>query len=58
MINRFVLRGIGFSITAFLWDEFRANTFSDHPELEPKDFLAIFQFLKILSSGNVLKEVA
>lgn len=31
---------------------------SEHPELEPKDFQAIFHFLKILSSGNVLKEVA
>ena len=31
---------------------------SEHPELEQRDFLAIFQFLKILSSGNILKEVA
>jgi uncharacterized protein (DUF433 family) len=30
----------------------------EHPELEKRDFLAIFQFLKILSSGNILKEVA
>ncbi|MCP5512437.1 MAG: DUF433 domain-containing protein [Leptospiraceae bacterium] len=30
----------------------------EHPELEKEDFLAIFQFLKILSSGNFLKDVA
>jgi uncharacterized protein (DUF433 family) len=30
----------------------------EHPELEKDDFIALFQFMKLLSSGNILKDVA
>ncbi len=30
----------------------------EHPELEKDDFIALFQFMKLLSSGSILKDVA
>lgn len=31
---------------------------SEHSELEKEDFLAVFHFLKLVTSGNFLKDVA